>query len=116
MPASTALLCLVVAIHDGDTLSARCGAPGAWRQERGRIAVPIAATGVASVPTGPAVAVCVTVAAVRKGGWGWWFGGGFWGGNEGFFRGNVGGAGCWVFVCDGFWNCSGNQPVCCGSR
>jgi len=39
MPASTALLCLVVAIHDGDTLSARCGAPGAWRQERVRIAV-----------------------------------------------------------------------------
>ncbi|MBS0291882.1 MAG: thermonuclease family protein [Proteobacteria bacterium] len=39
MPASTAaLICLVVAIHDGDTLTARCGSPGAWRRERVRIA------------------------------------------------------------------------------
>ena len=38
MPASAAaLLCLVVAIHDGDTLTARCGGPGAWRRERVRI-------------------------------------------------------------------------------
>lgn len=36
MPASAARA--VVAIHDGDTLTARCGAPGAWRQERVRIA------------------------------------------------------------------------------
>lgn len=29
---STALICLVVAITDGDTLKARCGAPGAYEQ------------------------------------------------------------------------------------
>ena len=39
MPAAvTALLCLVVAIADGDTLTARCGAPGAYRQVHVRIA------------------------------------------------------------------------------
>lgn len=36
--ATTALLCLVVAIADGDTLTARCGAPGAYRQVHVRIA------------------------------------------------------------------------------
>lgn len=35
---AAALLCLVVAISDGDTLTARCGAPGAWQRERIRIA------------------------------------------------------------------------------
>lgn len=34
----SALLCLVVAIADGDTLTARCGAPGAYRQLKVRIA------------------------------------------------------------------------------
>jgi len=39
MPAAaTALLCLVVAIADGDTLTARCGVPGAYRQVHVRIA------------------------------------------------------------------------------
>lgn len=38
MPVSAALLCLVVAIHDGDTLTTRCGTPGAWQQVRVRIA------------------------------------------------------------------------------
>jgi len=39
MPAAaTALLCLVVAIADGDTLTARCGTPGAYRQVHVRIA------------------------------------------------------------------------------
>ncbi len=32
------LLCLVVAISDGDTLSVRCGAPGAYQQVKVRIA------------------------------------------------------------------------------
>ena len=32
------LLCLVVAISDGDTLTARCGAPGAYQQLKVRIA------------------------------------------------------------------------------
>ena len=32
------LLCLVVAISDGDTLTARCGAPGAYQQVRVRVA------------------------------------------------------------------------------
>lgn len=38
MSASAALLCLVIAISDGDTLTVRCGTPGAWRQERVRVA------------------------------------------------------------------------------
>jgi endonuclease YncB( thermonuclease family) len=33
----TALLCLVVAIADGDTLTARCGEPGAYEQVKVRI-------------------------------------------------------------------------------
>lgn len=37
MPAA-ALLCLVITIHDGDTLSIRCGAPGHQRVERVRLA------------------------------------------------------------------------------
>lgn len=37
MPLAT-LLCLVVAISDGDTLTARCGAPGAYRQVKVRVA------------------------------------------------------------------------------
>lgn len=37
MPVS-ALLCLVVAISDGDTLTARCGTPGAYQQMKVRIA------------------------------------------------------------------------------
>lgn len=37
MPVS-ALLCLVVAISDGDTLTARCGAPGAYQAVKVRIA------------------------------------------------------------------------------
>ncbi len=37
MPVS-ALFCLVVAISDGDTLTARCGAPGAYQQVKVRIA------------------------------------------------------------------------------
>lgn len=32
-----AILCLVVAISDGDTLTARCGAPGAYHQLKVRI-------------------------------------------------------------------------------
>ena len=32
------LICLVVAISDGDTLTARCGAPGAYHQVKVRIA------------------------------------------------------------------------------
>ena len=32
------LLCLVVAISDGDTLTARCGTPGAYQQVKVRIA------------------------------------------------------------------------------
>lgn len=32
------LLCLVVAISDGDTLTVRCGAPGAYQQVKVRIA------------------------------------------------------------------------------
>jgi len=35
---AAALLCLVVSISAGDTLTARCGAPGAWQRERVRIA------------------------------------------------------------------------------
>ncbi|HAU57150.1 MAG TPA: nuclease [Comamonadaceae bacterium] len=35
---SASLLCLVIAIHDGDTLSIRCGAPGHYRLERVRLA------------------------------------------------------------------------------
>lgn len=37
MPVS-ALFCLVVAISDGDTLTARCGTPGAYQQVKVRIA------------------------------------------------------------------------------
>lgn len=37
MPLS-ALLCLVVAISDGDTLTARCGTPGAYQQVKVRVA------------------------------------------------------------------------------
>lgn len=37
MPLAT-LLCLVVAISDGDTLTARCGAPDAYHQVKVRIA------------------------------------------------------------------------------
>lgn len=35
---SATLLCLVVGISDGDTLTARCGAPGAYEQVKVRIA------------------------------------------------------------------------------
>lgn len=35
---STLLLCLVVAISDGDTLTARCGDPGAYQQVKIRLA------------------------------------------------------------------------------
>lgn len=35
---SIALLCLVVAIADGDTLTARCGDPGAYEQVKVRLA------------------------------------------------------------------------------
>lgn len=35
---SALLLCLVVAVADGDTLTARCGEPGAYEQVRVRIA------------------------------------------------------------------------------
>lgn len=38
MPISEALFCLVVAIADGDTLTARCGEPGAYQQVKVRIA------------------------------------------------------------------------------
>ena len=38
MPLAASLLCLVVAISDGDTLTARCGAPGAYQQVKVRIA------------------------------------------------------------------------------
>lgn len=38
MPASAVLFCLVVAIADGDTLTARCGEPGAYEQVKVRIA------------------------------------------------------------------------------
>lgn len=34
---STTLLCLVIAISDGDTLTARCGEPGAYEQVKVRI-------------------------------------------------------------------------------
>lgn len=37
VPAAT-LLCLVIAIHDGDTLSIRCGTPGQYRVDRVRLA------------------------------------------------------------------------------
>ena len=37
MPLAT-LLCLVVAISDGDTLTARCGTPGAYQQVKVRVA------------------------------------------------------------------------------
>ncbi|CAN7549432.1 thermonuclease family protein [Acidovorax sp. LjRoot118] len=37
LPAA-ALLCLVVAISDGDTLTARCGPPGAYQQVKVRVA------------------------------------------------------------------------------
>lgn len=37
MPASAVLFCLVVAIADGDTLTARCGEPGARGQVKVRI-------------------------------------------------------------------------------
>lgn len=37
MPLAT-LLCLVIAISDGDTLTARCGAPGAYQKVKVRIA------------------------------------------------------------------------------
>ena len=35
---ATVLLCLVVAIADGDTLTARCGKPGAYEQVKVRLA------------------------------------------------------------------------------
>lgn len=35
---STALLCLVVGVSDGDTLTARCGEPGAYEQVKVRLA------------------------------------------------------------------------------
>lgn len=38
MIAATTLLCLVVAIADGDTLTARCGEPGAYEQVKVRLA------------------------------------------------------------------------------
>lgn len=38
MPLPAALLCLVVAISDGDTLTARCGTPGAHDRIKVRIA------------------------------------------------------------------------------
>lgn len=38
MGSAAALLCLVVAISDGDTLTARCGEPGAYGQVKMRIA------------------------------------------------------------------------------
>jgi len=38
VPLAASLLCLVVAISDGDTLTARCGAPGAYQQVKVRIA------------------------------------------------------------------------------
>lgn len=38
MSVTAALFCLVVAISDGDTLAARCGPPGAYRQVKVRIA------------------------------------------------------------------------------
>lgn len=38
MPTSVLLFCLVVAIADGDTLTARCGEPGAYEQVKVRIA------------------------------------------------------------------------------
>ena len=38
MPLTSALLCLVVAISDGDTLTVRCGAPGAYEQVKVRVA------------------------------------------------------------------------------
>ena len=38
MPLAASLLCLVVAISDGDTLTARCGASGAYQQVKVRIA------------------------------------------------------------------------------
>lgn len=37
MTAAGALLCLVVAIADGDTLTARCGEPGAYEQVKVRL-------------------------------------------------------------------------------
>lgn len=36
--AATLLSCLVVAVADGDTLTARCGAPGAYEQVKVRLA------------------------------------------------------------------------------
>ena len=38
MTPGAALLCLVVAIADGDTLTARCGAPGEYQQVKVRLA------------------------------------------------------------------------------
>ncbi len=38
MPTAAVLFCLVVAIADGDTLTARCGEPGAYEQLKVRIA------------------------------------------------------------------------------
>jgi endonuclease YncB( thermonuclease family) len=38
MPTAAVLFCLVVAIADGDTLTARCGEPGAYEQVKVRIA------------------------------------------------------------------------------
>lgn len=35
---AAALLCLVISISDGDTLTVRCGTPGAWRPVRVRVA------------------------------------------------------------------------------
>ncbi len=38
MPLAASLLCLVVAISDGDTLTVRCGTPGAYQTLKVRIA------------------------------------------------------------------------------
>ncbi|MFN4119474.1 thermonuclease family protein [Acidovorax sp.] len=38
MPLAATLFCLVVAISDGDTLTVRCGSPGAYEQVKVRVA------------------------------------------------------------------------------
>ena len=51
------LLCLVVAISDGDTLTVRCGAPGAYQQVKVRIAAidaPAGTKGIYNVASGVA--------------------------------------------------------------
>ena len=35
---TSVVLCLIVGVADGDTLTARCGEPGAYSQERVRLA------------------------------------------------------------------------------